>query len=90
MTKWSETQEGADFIATADSRETSKEVMEAIAFFARDKAEADALWEGDGFGVVCHPTDLWEHVTCNGLRDATDYAWGAAGTKWWDHIQSVA
>jgi hypothetical protein len=37
----------AAFIATADSRETSPEVMAAIAFLARDTAEAEAIWNGD-------------------------------------------
>ena len=88
MTKWNETQEAADFIATADSRETSREIMEAIAFFSRDAREAVALWEGDGFERVCHPSDLWERVTANGLRDADEFVWGAAGNRWWDHISA--
>lgn len=88
MTKWSETNEAADFIATADSRETSKEIMRAIAFFAQNTEEAEALWNGDGFGEICHPSDMWEHVTKNGLRDASDYSWGTAGKNWWAHIQA--
>ncbi|MGI4815543.1 MAG: hypothetical protein ACRYGG_19705 [Janthinobacterium lividum] len=60
--------------------------MEAIAFFAHDNAEAVALWEGDGFGDVCSPTDLWEHVTGNGRRDASEFVWGAAGRDWWRQI----
>jgi hypothetical protein len=83
MTKWNETQEAADFIATGDSRETSREIMEAIAFFARNQDEAEALWNGDGFGTVCLPTDMWEKVTKNGLRDASDFCWGASGSRWW-------
>lgn len=86
MTKFSETTEGAAFIATADSRETSPEIMEAIAFFARNAAEAEALWNGDGFGVVCHPSDLWERVTGNGSREPTEFCWGAAGRNWWSHV----
>lgn len=82
MTKFNETDEGLAFIATADSRETSREIMEAIAFFARNSAEAEALWNGDALGVVAAPLDIWEHVTKNGLRDASDYVWGAAGANW--------
>lgn len=78
----------AKFINSADARETSFEIMEAIAFFARSEAEALALWEGDGFGVVCNPTDLWERVTGNGRRDAEDFCWGAAGSGWWDNLQA--
>jgi hypothetical protein len=36
MTNFRDTDEAATFIATAASRETSIEVMRAIAFFARD------------------------------------------------------
>jgi hypothetical protein len=78
--------EAADFIATADSRETSPEIMEAIAFFARNKAEAEALWNGGGLGKICNPHDLWERVTKNGLRDADEFFWGAAGNGWWPLI----
>ena len=74
------------FIASADSRETSPEIMEAIAFFARDLAEAEALWNGNGFGHVCHELDMWERVTKNGLHVSTDFVWGAAGTGWWSAI----
>lgn len=83
MTKWNETQEAADFIATGGSRETSPEIMKAIAFFARNKEEAEALWNGEGFGRICHPTDLWEHVTGNGLRNPEEFCWGASGFLWW-------
>ena len=88
MTAFRETDEAAKFIASADSRETSPEIMQAIVFFARDLAEAEALWNGDGFGVICNPSHLWEHVTKNGLWDATDFCWGASGTAWWDDIQA--
>jgi hypothetical protein len=90
MAKWNETQEATDFIASADSRETSPEIMEAIVFFARDLAEAVALWNGDGFGTVCHPTDLWEHVTKNGTHSETEFFWGAAGSHWWTDIRDDA
>lgn len=76
MPAFRETDEAAAFIATAASRETSPEVMQAIAFFARDMAEAEALWGGDGLGRICHGSDIWEHATGNGLRDASDMFWG--------------
>ena len=88
MAKFYETAEAAAFIATADNRETSREIMEAIAFFARDINEAEDLWDGDGFGVICHPSDIWERVTGNGRTEATDYAWGVAGKNWWSHISA--
>jgi hypothetical protein len=85
-TNFSETAEAAAFIASADSRETSPKIMQAIVFFARDLREAEALWNGDGFGCICHPSDLWEHVTGNGRIDPSEFCWGAAGTKWWHQI----
>lgn len=65
---------------------SASEIMEAIAFFARNSAEAEALWNGDGFGTVCHPSDLWERVTGNGRREPTEFTWGSAGRNWWKHI----
>ena len=76
MTKFNETDAAAAFIATANSRETSKEVMEAIAFFARDEAEAVALWEGSGIGVVANLSDVWERATDNGRDDDEELMWG--------------
>ena len=87
MAHFEQTDAGAAWMATGDARETSPEIMAAIAFFARDEAEADALWNGDGFGRIANPSDIWEYVTNNGQRDATDYCWGAAGTNWWDAIR---
>ena len=82
MTKFNETDDGLAFIATANSRETSTEIMKAIAFFARDKAEAEAIWEGDAIGKACTMLDIWENATGNGRLDADDLCWGAAGSKW--------
>jgi hypothetical protein len=68
------------FLASADSRETDAEVMQAILKVAGGNAtEAVRVWED--------PTNpemiaVWEIVTANGLRPATDYAWGASGTQW--------
>jgi hypothetical protein len=84
MTKhWRDTPEAADFIATGGSRETSPEIMQAIAFFSRNSAEAEALWNGEGFGTVCWPSDLYEHVTRNGLRNTEEFFWGASKNHWW-------
>lgn len=83
MTAFRDTEAAETFIASAASRETSTEIMQAIVFFARDLAEAETLWNGDGFGTICNPSDLWEHVTGNGLRDASDYFWGSEGNRWW-------
>lgn len=86
MAYFAETDAGLAFIASAESRETDVRIMRAIAFFADNKEEAELLWNGDGFGVICHPSDLWETVTSNGLYDASEFCWGAAGNRWWDAI----
>ena len=76
MTPFRETDDAADFIATADSRETSPEVMKAIVFFARDLAEAEAIWEGN-LENICDVSDLWENATNNGkLPDSETLFWG--------------
>jgi hypothetical protein len=83
MTKFIDTDAGEEFIASARSRETSREIMEAIAFFARNEEEALALWNWDGLGYICNLSDIWERVTHNGIRSAEDFFWGAAGPAWW-------
>ena len=72
---WCDTYAATDWRATADSRETSPEVMKAIAFFARNEAEAEAIWNGDIDGI-CYPSDLWEAATKNGTIDAETLYWG--------------
>jgi hypothetical protein len=51
MTKFNETDAGAAFIATAQSREFSPELMEAIAFFARDD-DTQIMWGGRSLADV--------------------------------------
>ena len=80
MTKFSETDAGAAFIASGASRETSAEVMEAIAFFARDLTEAEAIWNGD-MGRACDFLDIWEHATSNGAKNV-NLCWGDSGEAW--------
>ncbi|MDD2878448.1 MAG: hypothetical protein PHZ23_14615 [Acidiphilium sp.] len=78
MTKFNETNAGLVFIASGDSRETSQEIMEAIAFFARDEAEAEAFWNGDFDGKVDY-LSIWEFATKNGLLDGYEMFWGQGG-----------
>jgi hypothetical protein len=68
-----------NFINTAESRETSPEIMEAIMYVAGNDAEAVRVWE--------EPTEpemlaIWERVTKNGNLDASDFCWGAEGSRW--------
>ncbi len=74
-TKYADTDAGAAFIATADSRETSPEIMRAIASLARNTAEAEAVWNGDMDGI-CRPSDLLEAATEKGATDADTLFWG--------------
>lgn len=75
MTRFSDTDAAADFIATADSRRTSPEVMKAITFFAKDAADAEAIWEGDG-GDAQLLSGICEFATGNGRIDGEDLFWG--------------
>lgn len=69
------------FIDTADSRETSTEIMEAIWYVSgRNEAEAVRVWEAPTEEEV---TAIWERVTSNGVRQASEYCWGAAGSAWY-------
>lgn len=58
----------------ADSHETSEEIVEAIAWLARDnEAEAERIWHD--------PTDeeklaIWERATKNGMIDDESLFWG--------------
>lgn len=75
------TAEAAAFIATADSRETSVEIMRAIAQIARSAEEAKNIWEFAGDREL---VAIIEIVTGNGREDATDFCWGASGSRWAD------
>ena len=72
------------FLDSADSRETSIELMEAILKTARDnEVEAVSIWED--------PTEeqliaVWEVVTKNGLSDASEFCWGESVDSWAEDI----
>lgn len=72
------------FLGSADSRETSDEIMEAIAWLASGNFKrAVRIWED--------PTEeerlaIWEYVTKNGLHPANGFFWGAAGRRWASEI----
>lgn len=79
MTNFIETDAAAAFIATADSRETDKRIMEACAFFASNAAEAEENWNGD-FGGRCDYLSIWDYATNNGVLDGYEMFWGDAGS----------
>ena len=67
------------FVATADSRETSPEIMQAIAGLARDEDDASRIWDEP---TEAEALSIWETVTKNGLRASKSFFWGAAGERW--------
>ena len=70
------------FIESADSRETSKKVMMAILSVAEgDEDYAIKIWEAPTPAETSMVRDL---VTEHGKLPASDYCWGAAGSKWAD------
>tara|TARA_R110000822_G_scaffold132056_1_gene269190 strand:- start:5772 stop:6035 length:264 start_codon:yes stop_codon:yes gene_type:complete len=75
MTQFIDTDAGQAFIATADNRETSPEVMRAIASSARNAAEAEAIWNGDLEDKVWDMSGMWESATNNGLIDDETLYW---------------
>lgn len=75
------TDEAAAFVATSDSRETSVEIMRAIAEIARSVEEAENIWESvDDRELVA----IVEIATGNGREDTRDFCWGASGSRWAD------
>lgn len=68
------------FLDSADSRNTSSELMDAIFLVAgKSDSEAVRVWED--------PTEpetlaIWEIVTKNGLIPSSQFIWGAAGREW--------
>lgn len=68
-----------DIINEAESRETSVEIMQAIAEISRSYSDAVRIWE--------NPTNpelvaIFERVTKNGLIDSTEFCWGVNGSNW--------
>ena len=73
------------FLETADSRETSSEIMEAIlAVAGGSEKRAEKIWENGGSEEEL--IAIWELVTNNGLRDATEFYWGSEGSRWANEI----
>lgn len=69
------------FIESAESRETSGELMEAILKVAGgDEAKAEAIWaDGPNSSELAA---IIEIVTKNGQHETTEFCWGAAGDNW--------
>ena len=84
MIKFSHTAAAEAFIATADNRETSVEIMRAIAAFAADEQEAEQIWQ-DGLTNWDDTSKFHFVATVTGdcqWGEPSDYCWGAAGSNW--------
>lgn len=76
----------SSFLDTANSRETSDEIMEAILFVAgRSETEAARVWDSP---TEAEQLAIWERVTNNGLVPADNFCWGASGSNWASDIES--
>ena len=74
-----------DFIESAESRETSRELMDAILYVAGGNERcADLIWQEPGPGELLA---IWERVTKNGLIPSADFCWGASGSDWADGLE---
>lgn len=68
------------FIETADSRETSTELMEAILFIAGgNETLAEMIWTNPSDTELL---EIFNVITKNGLINASEFCWGANGNKW--------
>lgn len=68
------------FIQSADSRETSAEIMGAIDWLSTSEKDAERIWAS--------PTNeemlaIWERATNNGNVDSDELYWGDSGNQWW-------
>jgi len=64
-----------DFCNSADSRETSHEIMEAIAAIAHNVEQAERIW--------AEPDRHEIEAICQKLANPpSSYCWGAAGSDW--------
>lgn len=70
----------SDWLAQADSRQTSPEIMKAIYEVAEycDEETLNAIWE-DPHGLIRR---VYKIATGNGRIPAEDLFWGASGSSW--------
>lgn len=74
------------FIESADSRDTSVELMEAILYVAGNETNAVRVWEEP---TATEALAIWERVTKNGLLESSDFCWGVAGSRWAEELGVV-
>lgn len=76
------------FIKSADSRETSTELMQVIFSVAgKNEIEAERVWEDP---TETELLSIWEIVTNNGRIDSHEFCWGTSGDAWARDIETNA
>ena len=68
------------FINSADSRDTSQEIIDAIAALAITNFHAIGIWNDPSPQEL---ESIWEAVTLNGEIPSTEFYWGEAGNRWY-------
>ena len=80
---FSNSEAGEAFIATSAARETSPQIMEAIASMSATREDAEYTWDN---GIGGWDRESAHAFVCRATRDGTistdDLVWGAAGTDW--------
>lgn len=75
-----------EFLKSADTRETSTEIINAIwTVSGRNETAASRIWDAPESGEL---VAIWEIVTKNGLIDDSTFFWGAAGNQWNHALQN--
>jgi hypothetical protein len=75
-----------EFLKSADTRETSTEIIEAIwTVSGRNETVANRIWDAPESGEL---VAIWEIVTKNGLIDECTFVWGASGNQWNHALQN--
>lgn len=78
----------SEFLRSGASRETSQEIIDAIWIVAGEKEqEAERVWEDP---TEAEAIAIWERVTGNGRRDASEFCWGKAASRWADELGILA
>ena len=68
------------FINSADSRETSQEIISAIDALANNDEHAIGIWNDPSPQEI---ESIWEAVTINGEIPSTAFYWGEASNRWY-------
>jgi len=74
------------FMNSSNSRQTSPEILEAIAIQSDSARSPADIWDDPTYPEALA---IWEIVTNNGLRDSAEYLWGEMGSVWADVLLNI-